>query len=223
MKIPRLSFSIHRFLRRFIRFTLVASLLLFFFVLYANWRIIHVSKSFIYTEVDSIPYHKVGVLLGTSKNLSGGRSNLYFTYRIDAASQLYHAGKIDAVLVSGDNGSEYYNEPLDMKNALMAKGIPSNRIYLDYAGFRTYDSMIRARDIFGQNSFTVISQRFHVQRAVYIARRLNMEVDGFCAADVKAYAGFKTKMREKLARVKVFVDFLFGVKPRFLGDPVIIP
>ncbi len=193
------------------------------FIVFADWRVRVRYEKFIYTECDSIPFNKVGLLLGTSKKLSDGRENLYFTYRIEAAADLFSAGKIEYVLVSGDNGTKYYNEPLDMKKALISHGIPSERIILDHAGFRTFDSMVRAKEIFGQQSFTVISQRFHVERAVYIGKHLNYDVVGFAARDVPKYTGLKTKMREKFARVKVFLDFLFSAKPKFLGDTIHIP
>ncbi|HNX59593.1 MAG TPA: ElyC/SanA/YdcF family protein, partial [Spirochaetota bacterium] len=106
------------------------------------------------------------------------------------------------------------------KDELLSAGIPESRIFLDYAGFRTYDSIYRMDKIFGQKSFTVISQRFHNQRAVYIARSLGLRASGFNAADVDAYYGFRTNVREKFARVKVFIDFATGKKPKFLGEPI---
>ena len=174
----------------------------------------------IYNDINLIPHNKVGLVLGTSKHLSSGRFNLYFAYRIDAAVELYKAGKIDFFVVSGDNSRKDYNEPLDMRNALVSRGIPENKIFLDYAGFRTYDSVIRMDIIFGQTEFTIISQEFHNQRAIYIANRLGLNAVVFNAKDVDVYNGFKTKLREKFARVKVFVDFLFGKEPRFLGESI---
>ncbi len=223
----RLFLNIIRFIKRIFRTLAIIGLLFvlfsIFFVVYSDLRIKAVSSEQIFTESDSIKHNKVGVVLGTSKKLADGRDNLYFKYRIDAAAELYEAGKIDYILVSGDNGSRYYNEPLDMQKALIDKGIPRERIYLDYAGFRTYDSMVRAWKIFGQKSFTVISQRFHIERAVYIAKRLGINAQGYVARDVGKYGGFKTKLREKLARAKVFFDFMFGVKPKYLGEAIEIP
>ena len=106
--------------------------------------------------------------------------------------------KIEFIVISGDNSKKDYNEPLDMKNELIKAGIPPEKIYLDYAGFRTYDSVIRLDKIFGQKKFTVISQDFHNRRAIYIARHLNLQAIGFNAKDVDVYNGFKTKLREKL-------------------------
>lgn len=192
------------------------------FVLWTDYRIKVKSNKHLYTDIDSIPHNRVGVLLGTSKMLKDGRTNLYFKYRIEAAAELYHQGKVDYLLVSGDNRTIYYNEPRDMMKALVAKDVPAERIVFDFAGFRTYDSMIRTNKVFGQSSFTVISQKFHNERAVYIARRLNLDVIGFNAQDVSRNYGFKTLTREKFARFKVFLDFLVGKKPHFLGEEIII-
>jgi SanA protein len=123
-------------------------------------------------------------------------------------------------VISGDNGRQGYNEPQEMKEELVKLGVPPDKIYLDYAGFRTYDSVCRLRDIFGQRSFTVISQEFHNRRAVFIAHSLGLKAVGFNAKDVDAYMGFKTQAREKLARVKMFVDLLIHTKPKYLGSKI---
>lgn len=107
-----------------------------------------------------------------------------------------------------------------MKTGVIKEGIPENRIYLDFAGFRIYDSVFRIKEIFGQDKFTIISQKFHNQRAVYIANALNLNAIGFNASAVNTYKGFKTKIREKFARVKVFIDLVFDKKPMFLGEKI---
>lgn len=180
------------------------------------------SNYLVYNNANLIPKNKTGLLLGTCKTLSNGLPNEYFTNRIMAAVDLYKSGKIQYIVISGDNGSKVYNEPMDMKNELIRFGIPAERIFLDYAGFRTYDSIIRMNKIFGQKNFTVISQDFHTRRAVYIAKRVHLNAIGYNAKDVNKYYGFKTMLREKFARVKVFIDLLFNKKPKFLGEPVII-
>lgn len=189
-------------------------------IVLANKTIEKVSKGKTYNDVNEIPYNKVGLLLGTSKHLSNGRDNLYFTNRITATFQLYKSHKIDFLVISGDNRTKGYNEPEDMKNDLVSLGIPDSIIYLDYAGFRTYDSVIRMSKIFGQNSFTIISQQFHNERAIFIADKLGLNTIGYNAKDVNKYFGIKTKIREQLARVKVFIDFYTSKKPRFLGDKI---
>ena len=169
-----------------------------------------------------IPYNKVGLVLGSSKFLQNGQINLYYKYRIDAAIELYKAGKISYIVVSGDNSRKTYDEPTQMKADLVAGSVLENVIFLDYAGFRTWDSMVRIKEIFSQSDFTIISQRFHNERAVYLAQRYGLNAVAFNAKDVSKYYGFKTNLREKLARVKVFVDLLTNKKPRFLGEKVFI-
>lgn len=173
-----------------------------------------------YNSVDEIPYNRVGLFLGTTKFLANGQVNLYYKYRIEAAVRLFRAGKVDFILVSGDNSTEHYDEPTTIKADLISHGIPAERIYLDYAGFRTLDSVVRSKDIFGQSSITVISQQFHNERAIYIATRKDIEAIGFNAKDVDVYYGFKTQLREKLARVKMVLDLAFGKKPKFLGEKI---
>lgn len=192
------------------------------FSVWANQIIGTRTDPFISSDLDALPQTKVGLLLGTSRNLKNGSPNLYFFNRIDAAVKLYKSGKIKYILVSGDNGNEDYNEPRDMQNELVLRGVPLKAIYLDYAGFRTLDSVLRAYKVFGQKQFIVISQKFHNERAVFLARKMNIEAYGYNAEDVNAYYGFKTKCREFLARTKVFVDLFFKVEPKFLGEKIII-
>jgi len=177
-----------------------------------------VNKTF--SNSTKIKKNRVGLVLGTSKILKNGRINLYFKYRINATVELYKKGKIDFVLVSGDNGNENYDEPTDFKNELIKKGIPENKIFLDYAGFRTLDSVIRAKEIFGQKSITIISQKFHNERAIYLAEKNGIDAIGFNAKDLSGRYGIKTKIREYFARTKAFLDIIFRVKPKFLGKKI---
>jgi SanA protein len=178
----------------------------------------------LYTNLIEIPSNKVGVILGTSKYLSNGAVNNYFSYRIDAAEKLFFSNKITYILVSGDNSTIHYNEPITIKNELITRGIPADRIILDYAGFRTFDSMIRAHKVFGQDKFTVISQPFHNERAIFIARKNGINAIGYNAMDVTYKSGFKTQLREKFARIKVLLDiYVLNTQPKFLGKKVHIP
>lgn len=204
---------------------ILVSLSLFFLITFtltyfANRAVIKGSKAYITSNLSDLKPLKTGLLLGTSKTLKNGKKNAYFYLRIDAAVALYNSSKIKFIIVSGDNSSKQYNEPQDMKDELVKRGIPAHVIYLDYAGFRTLDSVIRARKIFGQSSFIIISQRFHNERAVYIARSNGIEAYGYNAKDVKAFHGIKTKIREYFARDKVFIDAFFGKDPKFLGDKI---
>lgn len=207
---------------RLFKIAYISSELVMLLFFWANFRVLTVGHPYVTSNISEVPPLKVGLVLGTSRNLKSGHPNLYFTYRIDAAVELYRSGKIEHLLISGDNGQKGYDEPTDMKNALMERGIPESVITLDYAGFDTYDSMIRAKEVFGQDRFIVISQEFHNERAVYIARRFGIEAFGFNTENVKNYGGFLTKVRESFARVKAFVEVQLGVKPTYLGEKVII-
>lgn len=192
------------------------------FVWWANHKIETETKNFVSYDIQKLPNEKVGLLLGTSKILKSGWKNLYFFNRIDAAEQLYKSGKIKYILISGDNSTKDYSEPEDMQAELLKRGIPADKIVLDFAGFRTLDSVVRAKEIFGQNSFIIISQKFHNERAVFLAQHYGIKAYGFNAKDVNKYFGFKTKVREYFARAKVFVDFLLGVEPKFGGEKVVM-
>lgn len=195
-------------------------LVLLGFILYSNIRIDKYAKGRLYDTVSSVPHYRTALVLGTSPIGSSGGPNLYFLYRIDATVKLYEAGKIDRILVSGDNHKRGYNEPEEMRKALVDKGIPEEVIFLDYTGFRTLDSVVRAKEVFGQSEFIVISQKFHNERAVFIAKKKGIKAAGFNAADVRASYGLITHVREWGARCKVFIDLLFGKKPHFLGEPI---
>ena len=210
-------------LRKIILTFLILAVLGIFFTFWANRTIEYATDDYVTSNPEKLPSEKVGLVLGTSKTLKNGNENPYFFYRIDAAEELFKAGKIEYIIVSGDNSTENYNEPEDMQNALMARGIPKTKIFLDFAGLRTLDSVVRAKEIFGQQSFIIISQRFHNERAVYLAQKKGIEAYGFNAKDVNKTAGFKTNLREYFARVKVFWDLLFGVDPKFGGSKVVIP
>ncbi|NML69534.1 DUF218 domain-containing protein [Chryseobacterium sp. RP-3-3] len=190
------------------------------FIAWANYSIRKESSAFVSYKISDVPETKVALLLGTGKTLSNGMPNAYFYNRIQAAIDLYKSGKIKYIIVSGDNSTKDYNEPEDMQLALMKYGIPEDRIVMDHAGFRTLDSVVRAKDIFGQNKLVIISQKFHNERAIFLARKNGMEAFGYNANDVNKYAGLKTNLREYLAKTKVYWDLLFGVQPKFGGEKI---
>ncbi|MBO6212656.1 SanA protein [Algoriella xinjiangensis] len=206
--------------KKLVIYSFLFALICLLFTTYANYKIEHSTAEYVTSDVQKLPKTKVAVVLGTAPNLVGGYQNYYFVYRIDAAAELYKSGKVTHFILSGDHGRKNYNEPEMMKLALIEKGVPANVIYLDYAGFRTLDSMIRAKEIFGQNEFIVVSQEFHNQRAVYIARQNGINAYGYNAKDVNKQAGLKTNIREYFARAKVFIDDWFGVNPKFLGEKI---
>lgn len=210
-----------KFVKKIFLWGFVLAGLCFVFILWSNYKIESNSKDFIFSDINKIPNQKVGILLGTSKTLSNGYPNAYYVRRIEAA-ELYKAGKIKYVIVSGDNSVKGYNETEDMKFSLMEKGVPEDHIFEDFAGFRTLDSVVRAKEIFGQQKFIIISQKFHNERAIFLAQKNNIEAFGYNAKDVNKMYGFKTNLREKFARAKVFIDLLFGVDPKFGGERIII-
>lgn len=204
---------------------IVATILaaVFGLLFYANHTVEACSEKLTYSQIDQIPYRKVGLLLGTSRMLSRRRINLFFKYRIDATVALYKHQKIKYIIISGDHSKKYYNEPEDMKKELLAQGVPDSVIFLDYAGLRTWDSVARCYQIFGQNDFTIISQAFHNERAIYIAQNYHLNAIGFNAKEPSVKFGVKTYIREYFARVKVLLDMLIDKQPKYLGAKVAIP
>ncbi len=199
------------------------SLILLFpiiFAYFSNSLVENTSNEKTFSSISELPYNKVGMVLGTAKYRAQGGINLYFKYRINAAVQLYESGKIEFILVSGDNSTKYYNEPEAFKQELIKRGVPADKIFLDYAGFRTLDSVVRAMKVFGQKKITIVSQKFHNERAIYLAEHYGVEAIGFNAKDVSKNYGFKTQLREYFARSKAVLDVIFNVEPKFLGEPI---
>jgi len=198
-------------------------LLLVLLIISLNFIVIRSASDYVFDDIDDISPHYAGLLLGTSKSLRGGEKNLFFEYRIKAAVDLYKTGKIKFIIVSGDNSELSYNEPRDMFNALVRRGVPPEMIVLDYAGFRTYDSVIRSKEVFGQDSILVVSQRFQNERAVYIARKNDIVAVAYNAKDVDSQSGIKTYIREVFAKVKMMLDvYLLDTNPKFLGKKIVI-
>ena len=176
-----------------------------------NMVVIHYSKDRLYDNAKDIPYKEVGLLLGTSPRTKDGHANIYYTYRVEAAVKLYKAKKIGRILISGDGREKNYDEPKYMKRDLVRRGIPANKIILDKYGLRTYDSVIRAKDVYGYSEFTVISQKFHNERAIFLARHNDIDAIGFNAKDApnqKGKSAKKMRIRELFAKVKVFTDLI---------------
>ena len=190
-------------------------------LLFSNIWIIKSTSKQLYSDINSIPSNKVGILLGASKKLANGYDNLFFKYRIEAAAALYKAGKIKHIIVSGDNHKKEYDEATDMRDALIAEGVPDSCITLDYAGFRTLDSMVRCLKIFGQTDVTIISQEFHNERAAFIGNYYKMNVVAFNAKDVPNQFSLKTRVREYFAKFKAVLDlYVWHTEPKFLGEAV---
>ena len=174
-------------------------------------------------SIDAVPRRRAAVVLGCVRTLPNGLNNLYFSWRIDAASELYKAGKVDCLIVSGDNHVKGYDEPSDMKESLAKAGVPADRIVCDYAGFRTLDTVVRAKKVFGLDSFIIVSQPDHVRRAVFTARGFGCDAYGYAAKDVNGRYSIKTTIREQLAKIAAVADVVFRRSPKFLGPREPLP
>ena len=200
-----------KILKRIIIVVLLAPLFGMLIITLCNQAVIQFSKGKIYDNVKEIPYKEVGLLLGTSPTTINGWTNIYYTYRIDAAVKLYKAKKISRILISGDGKEKSYDEPKYMRRDLIKRGIPAHKITLDKKGLRTYDSVINAKETFGLSNFTVISQRFQNERAIYLAGHNDIDAIGFNAKDApnqKGKSAIKVRIREVFAKVKVFMDLI---------------
>lgn len=178
----------------------------------------------LFSDIEDVDSFDVAVVLGTSKYL-GKVLNEYYINRIDAAIELYQQGKVENFLLSGDNAHRSYNEPWTMKRDLLKAEIPEENIYLDYAGFRTLDSVVRAKEIFDTNNFLIISQKFHCERAIFIANSHNIDAKCFAVAGPSKHSGFKVRLREVFARAKAVLDiYIINAEPKFLGpkEPIVI-
>lgn len=190
-------------------------------VFYAYREIEVKSDGLFYANIDDVPVKNVALLLGTSEYVSRGNKNIYFVNRINATVDLYKNEKIKKIIVSGDNSDINYNEPKAMQLALMEAGVLEEDIFLDYAGFRTLDSVVRAKEIFGQDDLIVISQEFHIRRAIYISTFKDMNMIGYVAKG--ANVDYRMRFREVFSRVKAWLDIhVLNTQPKFLGDKIII-
>ncbi|MEI0564962.1 SanA/YdcF family protein [Brachyspira pulli] len=176
------------------------------------------SRKYIYSSIEDIPYNDVALVLGTSKYLYNGQINMYFKFRMDAAYELYKSGKVKFILVSGDNRYRSYNEPRQMRLDLIKLGVDKKHIFLDFAGFRTRDSIIRANKVFELTNFTIVSQPFHNERAILIARQKKINAIAYNANNVRKLYRVRQFPRELGARILMFIDIIFNKPPKFYGD-----
>lgn len=181
------------------------------------------SEGKLFSEAAEVPETQVALVFGCAKNFNG-RENLYFKYRIEAAASLWKAGKVKCFIVSGDNHAHSYNEPQDMKDSLVDAGVPAEKIVCDYAGLRTLDSVVRAKEIFGVKKVVLISQKFHNERAAYLSESIGLEVVGLNAQAVGGSSAKSNAFRERLARVKMWLDVnILKTDPKFLGEKEKLP
>jgi len=195
--------------------------LLLAFITGANYWVLHSTREAIITDPARLPVNDVALVLGTSRYNANGSDNPFFRGRINTAAYLYHQGKVRHLLVSGDNGHNGYDEPTWMRDALMTRGVPGSAITLDYAGFRTLDSMARAKAVFGLHRFTIVTDDFHQARSIFLARSLGLEVVGFPSERVRYWWSKKVRTRELISRTVACLDvYVFHTRPKLYGPPV---
>lgn len=205
---------------KWIKFALISFTLLLVLIALCNWWVISTVGSKVYSSIEKVEYSDVALVLGTSRSVNGVYENPFFTYRIQAAADLFFAGKVKHILVSGDNSTAIYNEPRDMRKALIKLGVPDSCITMDFAGLRTLDSVVRSKEIFQQKRITIVSQGFHNYRALFIANYHDIDAIAY-NAEYPVMASSKTILREYLARPKAILDLYFlNKQPKYLGDKI---
>lgn len=190
-----------------IRKWLIYVVLLFSFIIAtSNYYINNFSKNYISYDIASLPKVKYGLLLGTSKYFKKGEYNNFYAYRVDAAYELLKSGKIDKIIISGTHEDVTYSEPLTIKSDLIKKGIADSLIILDFFGDRTLLSISNFKSNYKGDSLLIISQKFHNQRAVYIARNHRLNAWGYNANDVEFSTSYKVLFRELFAKTKAVFE-----------------
>lgn len=181
-----------------------------------------------YDNITEIPYNKVGILLATSPITPGGAHNYYFENRIKSAHELFKAGKVDYIIASGGDYRKDHkfgcDEPQAIKDSLMARGVPEDRIILDYDGIRTLNSIVKAKEAYGLDSVTLISQKYHNERGIFLADKNTLYAIGYNAepSPIKRNR-IKNTLREFLARPKMFMDLTIGTSPKFERKEILFP
>jgi SanA protein len=205
------------------RFLIAFVALLALWDLGASTALSHGANGRLFADPAQTPYRRVALVLGCAEKIGGGYLNPFFENRIRAAASLYQAHRVDYFIVSGDHHIASYDEPTAMKNHLIAAGVPADHIFCDYAGFRTLDSIIRANKIFGQTRITIVSQRFHNERAIFLARHHGIDAIGFDAEDVGGPHSYSTYCRDQASKMFTLLDvYVFRTKPKFLGPRISI-
>lgn len=195
-----------RLRRRLRRVAVIALAVAAAFLLLANRWVINSTDAYLYRDSALMPENEVGLVLGTSAYTNSGNSNPQFHGRIEAAAQLYHLGKVKHLILSGANPDARYNEPRRMQEALIKKGVPSEALTLDFAGDRTFDSVIRAREVSGLSRMTIVTQKYHAYRALFLARKIGMQAVAYAAPVEDGSEGFRHPPREIFARVLAVLD-----------------
>lgn len=186
-------------------------------ILLVNLFIVTSTKSVIKAELEELAEAEVVIILGAGVYQSGELTPI-LKERVDTAISIYRSGLVKKILVSGDNSTENYNEVVPVWEYLVAAGVPESDIFLDYAGFNTYNTMYRAIAVFEVKSAIIVTQPFHLPRAIFIAESLGMEVEGLAPKNDKG--GLYNSLREIPARIKAFGDVLFRSNPTYLGKVI---
>jgi SanA protein len=202
-------------LRLLVSWLLVAisiSLVVGLFIGGCSYWIVSTTQDRVFFDAATLPKVQAGVVLGTSPRLAGGRRNPYFDRRIAAAAALFRAGKVRQLILSGAKNSAYYDEPEAMRKALLEQGVSDAALIQDRGGFRTLESIARVREEFGLSQIIVISDKFHVYRALFLCRRMGVDAIAFASPEEAPMS--KTELREHLARGRAVLDvILFGIRP----------
>lgn len=206
-------------LRRVLWWGILSITIVVLSVVAANYWVVKSTQADVLYRADELTGKGVALVLGTSHRLVSGKPNPFFFNRMETAAALYHQNKIAHFLLSGDNRTRYYNEPMEMRKALMSAGVPDSVITLDYAGLRTLDSIVRSKEIFGQNKIIIITQPFHAYRALFISNYYNIDAVALVAEEPGQEQALRIYVREYLARTKAILDlYILKTAPRHLGE-----
>jgi len=204
---------------KFLKRSIVLVCLFFGFVFGINWYVLKSSESKIFNDKEKLNTAYTCIVLG-ARVYNNGQLSAYLQDRVDAALELYREGKIKRFLLSGDHGTKEYDEVNSMKNYLNKRGVPNEDIFLDHAGFNTYNSMVRALKVFQVKDCIIVSQDYHLPRAIFIANNIGLNAQGFATSSQRFPTASFNKKREVLARSKSFLEVLFSIKPKHLGDEI---
>ncbi len=205
--------------KKLIFISAMSSIFLMLVFIGINLYIIKSTKQYIYNGLNQLPQKQAIMVLGAQ--VWGEELSYVLQDRVLAGLEIYQLGKAKKILLSGDHGSKNYDEVNPMRRAVLAK-IPVEDIFMDHAGFDTYDSMVRAKEVFGVQSLIIVTQKFHINRAVYLARALGIDAVGVGVSEEKYLAELQLKwqIRESISRIKAFLDLQFHAKPKFLGEVI---
>ena len=189
---------------------------------FADRRMAREADAWSFADVAEVPSVETALVLGTAPIGPEGGPNRYFVYRLDTAAALWRAGKARVLLVSGNKAGESYDEPAAMRTGLIERGVPAEVIHRDPAGYRTWDSVQRARDVYGQKRLVIVSQRFHLDRALFLAREAGIEAWGLEARDVDTPYSVFTELRRFPSALRAYYDIWTGAKARESGKKIFI-